>query len=111
MRVDREIDGFQFAHFTRDRQRVFKGEIGRQPVNRDRKCNRHADQDHDHLVALRDAYNFGPADHCVDNDETAREPDGQVQAPAEQRGENNSRRVDRDSGSDASLDEKQKCAE
>jgi hypothetical protein len=60
---------------------------------------------------LRDADNFGPADDRVDDHQTTREPDSQVQPPTEQRGQNNSRRIDRDPGRDASLDEKQKCAE
>src|SRR5262249_32522334 len=42
---------------------------------------------------------------------TAREPDGQVQAPPDHSGENSGRRVDRDSSSNASLHEKKECAE
>ena len=83
MRIDRETDGLQFAHFARDGERAFKRQIGGQSVNRDRKCNRHADKDHNHLVALRDAYNLRPADDRVDDHQTACEPDGQVQAPPE----------------------------
>jgi hypothetical protein len=43
VRVDREIDRLEFSHFTGDRERVFEREIRREPVNRDRKCNGHAD--------------------------------------------------------------------
>ena len=111
MRIDGEIDRFQLAHLAGDRQRPFKRQVGQQFVNRDRERDGHADQNHDHLVALGDAYNLGPADDRVNNYQSACEPDGQVQAPPEQRGENNGRRVDRDSSRDAPLHEKQKCAE
>ena len=71
----------------------------------------HADEDDHDLVALREADDLRAADNRVGDDESAREPDGQVQIPAEQRGKNDGRRVDRDSGGDAALDQKQKRAE
>ena len=80
-------------------------------MNRDAKGKRHADKDDDHLVALRQANDLRAADNRVGNDESAREPDGQIQMPAEQRGKNNGRRIDRDAGGDAALHQKQKRAE
>ena len=67
-------------------------------MNRDAKGERHADENDDDLVALGEADDLRSADHRVDNDESAREPDGQIQIPAEQRGKNDGRRVDRDAG-------------
>ncbi|KAF5408844.1 MAG: hypothetical protein Udaeo2_10100 [Candidatus Udaeobacter sp.] len=111
MRIYREIDRLQFAYFARDRQRVFKRQIRREPVNSDRKCNRYADKNHDHLIALGDANNLGPAHDRVDDNQSTCEPDGQVQPPPEQGRENNGRRVNRYSSSDASLHKKQERTE
>ena len=72
---------------------------------------RHADEDNENLVALGEADDLRAADNRVGDDESAREPDGQVQIPAEERGKNDGRRVDGDSGGDAALDQKQKRAE
>ena len=60
---------------------------------------------------MRDADDLGPARDRVDNNQTTGEPDGQVQAPPEQGGQNNSRRIDCNSGGDSSLHEKQERAE
>ena len=80
-------------------------------MHRDAKGQRHPDENDHDLIALREADDLRAADNRVGNDESAREPDGQIQIPAEQRGKNNGRRVDRDSGGDTALDQKQKGAE
>ena len=54
---------------------------------------------------------FVPPKHRVGDDEPAREPDGQIQSPAEERGENDGRRIDRDAGGETALHQKQKRAE
>ena len=80
-------------------------------MHRDDEGERHADEDDDHLVALRDADDFCSAENRVGDGDSAREPDGQIQLPAEQRGKNDGRRVDRDAGGETTLHQKQKRAE
>ena len=80
-------------------------------MDRNAKGERHPDEDDHHLVALREADDLRAADDRVGDDETARQPDGQIQIPAEHRGENDGRRVDGDAAGDAALDQEEKRAE
>src|SRR5213082_1565599 len=77
----------------------------------DAKSQRHPDKDHQNLVALGEADDFRAADDGVGNHEAAREPDGEIQIPSEQRGKNDGRGVDRDSAGDPALDKKEETAE
>src|SRR5204863_3890127 len=63
------------------------------------------------LVTLSQADDLRAADNGVKNYETAGEPDGQIQIPAEQEGKNDGRCVDCDPAGDPALNEKQKSAE
>ena len=75
--------------------------------HRDAKGERHPDKDDQNLIALREANDLRAANDRVDNDESAGEPDGQIQSPAEQGGENNGRRINRDARGEAALNQKQ----
>ena len=75
-------------------------------MHRDDEGQRHADKNDDHLIALRDADDFCSAKNRVGNGDSAREPDGQIQLPAEQRRKNDGWRVDRDAGGETALQQK-----
>src|SRR5881394_2123232 len=80
-------------------------------MDRDAESERHPDEDDENLVALGEADDFRAADHGVGDDESAGEPDGEIQIPPEQCRKNNRRRVNRDPAGDAALDKKQEPAE
>ena len=83
-------DGFWLPNLTtlnKDNPEAFKtreGKIGGQSIDRNPKRERHPNEDHENLVALGEADDFRAADHGVGDDESAREPDGEIQIPAEQ---------------------------
>ena len=109
--IEGKVDRLKFAKSAGDRERMSERQLRVKSIDDDEKSNGHPDQDDHHLVALGQANDLRPAATGVDDDESAREPDGQVQSPAEQSGKNDGRSVNRDARGKAALDEKEKSAQ
>ena len=77
----------------------------------DAKGRDHADGDDRHLVFLCDAHRIGPAADRVGDDEQAARGDRDAQRESEHRREHDGRRVDRDAGAQAALQEEERGAE
>jgi hypothetical protein len=84
---------------------------GGQSGEQHEKRRDHPRGDHRELVFLRQAHRRAAADRGVDDDEQAARHDGEVERPAEDRGEHDRRRVNRETGADPALQEKQRRAE
>ena len=80
-------------------------------MNCDAESESHPDKYDQYLVTLGDADDLGPAKSRVGDYHPTRQPDRQVQAPAEQRGQNDGWRINRNPGGQTALNQKQKCAE
>src|ERR1700686_2850299 len=109
--IEGKIDRLEFSHFPRNGKGAAERQVVGQTVDRDAEGEGHADEDDQDLITLGEADDLGAADNRVSNDESAREPDGEIQVPTEQRGKNNGRRIDRDAGGDPALNQKQERAE
>src|SRR5205807_5764478 len=86
--VEGKIDRLKFPHFARDGECAAERQVIGQSMDRDAEGQGHPDEDDQDLVALGEADDLGAADYRVGDDESAGEPDGEIQIPAEQRGKN-----------------------
>jgi hypothetical protein len=79
-------------------------------MNDQSEGNRHPGEDHRHLPFAGNAHRLRPASRRVDDDENAGEQNRELEVPAEDRGDDDRRRVNRDARSKSALDEEQRGA-
>ena len=79
-------------------------------MNDDTESHGHSEENHHHLVALRQTDDLRSARDGIGNDQSTCQPDGEVEPPAEQSRENDGGRIDRDARRQAALHKKKKCA-
>ena len=111
MRIGRKIDRLKLAQFSGGEQRVIEGNLRGQLVNDHSERDGHSGEDDQHLVTLGQTNDCRAAGDDVKDNESAGEPDGQVELPAEDGGKNDGRRINRDAGGNAALNKKKKCPE
>ena len=94
-----------------DSEGVGEAEAGGQLRQQDEERRDHAGEDDADLIFLREVHRVAAAGDGVDDDEQAAADDGQVEPPAQDGGEHDGRRVNRDAGAEAALQQEERRAE